>query len=281
MFSRLMKYEWRANAPLFGILSLAVCGIGVAATLVLRLLVSDRVTSSYDESVFGVILPLMMGVFLVFCAIAVCVYLVAIQVLSLYRFYKHKFTDEGYLTFTLPVTVTQIFWSSFLSMLLWLVISVAVAAGVVALVVLVGTARGTLINTVLLHELAQMLPIIFEDLIPLGEVIPASYLVAMGLQALVAPFYPLFIPMACITIGAVLAKKHKILASFGIYYGVNFVIGNLSSVASIFPMLFLPDGGVLSYYTVSAYLELALTAAMTVAAYFLTTYLMKHRLNLS
>lgn len=281
MFSRLMKYEWRANAPLFGILSLAVCGIGVAATLVLRLLVSDRVTSSYDESVFGVILPLMMGVFLVFCAIAVCVYLVAIQVLSLYRFYKHKFTDEGYLTFTLPVTVPQIFWSSFLSMLLWLVISVAVAAGVVALVVLVGTARGTLINTALLHELAQMLPIIFEDLIPLGEVIPASYLVAMGLQALVAPFYALFIPMACITIGAVLAKKHKILASFGIYYGVNFVIGNLSSVASIFPMLFLPDGGVLSYYTVSAYLELALTAAMTVAAYFLTTYLMKHRLNLS
>lgn len=281
MFSRLMKYEWRANAPLFGILSLAVCGIGVAATLVLRLLVSDRVTSSYDESVFGVILPLMMGVFLVFCAIAVCVYLVAIQVLSLYRFYKHKFTDEGYLTFTLPVTVPQIFWSSFLSMLLWLVISVAVAAGVVALVVLVGKARGTLINTALLHELAQMLPIIFEDLIPLGEVIPASYLVAMGLQALVAPFYALFIPMACITIGAVLAKKHKILASFGIYYGVNFVIGNLSSVASIFPMLFLPDGGVLSYYTVSAYLELALTAAMTVAAYFLTTYLMKHRLNLS
>lgn len=281
MFSRLMKYEWRANAPLFGILSLAVCGIGVAATLVLRLLVSDRVTSGYDESVFGVILPLMMGVFLVFCAIAVCVYLVAIQVLSLYRFYKHKFTDEGYLTFTLPVTVTQIFWSSFLSMLLWLVISVAVAASMVTLVVLVGTARGTLINTELLRQIAQMLPVIFEDLIPLGEVFSPMYLLAQGLRMLVAPFYALFLPMACITIGAVLAKKHKILASFGIYYGVNFVLGNLSSVASIFPMLFLPDSGVLSYYTVSSFLELALTAAITVAAYFLTTHLMKHRLNLS
>ncbi len=282
MFSRLMKYEWRANSRLFGILSLAVCGVGLAATLVLRLLVSGTPFPDEYDSVFGYLFVAAMCVFLFFCAIAVCVYVLAIQFLSLYRFHKNKFTDEGYLTFTLPVTATQIFWSSFLSMLLWLVISAVVAVAVVAVVILFGTARGELVNTELLRELSETIPFLIRDLQPLltQELTPV-YLIAQGLSVAITPFYALIIPMACITVGAMLAKKHKILAAFGIYYAVNFVFGIVSSLVNILPMLILMNGDDSTvYYVVNAFLELGLKAALTVGAYFLTVHLMKHRLNL-
>ena len=284
MFSRLLKHEWRASSGLLGLLSLAALGIGVLATVVLRILVSTSGALWWDTAEgLGVILVVALGMFLFFSVVALSVYAIAVQVILLYRFYKNKYTDEGYLTFTLPVKPTQIFWSSFLNMLIWLVISVLVVFGVVFLAVLFGTAEHGLINTDVfdaMKDLLELFRVIDWDLL-LQEQYSIPYIIVLGLTFLLTPFYALFMPMACITAGAVLAKKHKILASFGVYYGVNFVVGIITSVASVAPTILMmnsrdPQG----LYLVSMAIQLVISLALTIGAYCFTIHVMKKKLNL-
>ena len=283
MFSRLLKYEWKANAKVLGILSLAAGGIGILATVVLRLLLRYGENQIFIYNVWAVLAAAAMGMFLFFGAIALSIYVIAVQVILLYRFYKSKFTDEGYLTFTLPVKTTEIFWSSFVNILLWLLITIAIVVAIVFVVILFGTAETGLINRDVFVVIGELIDFFAgEDWIAvLTESGGAAYLVILVLTALVSPFYALFVPMCCITVGAVLAKKHKILASFGIYYGVNFVVGIITSVATVVPSLFLlSNNDIAMYYTVSGAVQLTITTALTLGAYFLTIYLMKHKLNL-
>ena len=284
MFSRLLKHEWRANAGLLGLLSLATAGIGVLATVVLRILVSTSGSLWWDvPEGLGVVLVVALGMFLFFSVVALVVYAVAVQVILLYRFYKNKYTDEGYLTFTLPVKPSQIFWSSFLNMLIWLGISFLVVFGVVFLAVLFGTAEHGLINTDVfdaVKDLMEFVRVIDWELLSQAQY-SIPYMVVLGLTVLISPFYALFMPMACITAGAVLAKKHKILASFGVYYGVNCVVGIITSVASVAPTILMmnsrdPEG----LYLVSMGIQLVIRLALTIGAYCFTIHVMKKKLNL-
>lgn len=286
MFSRLLKHEWKASAGLLGILSLAIFGIGAAATVVLRVLIGqiDRFELlSREATTLEILATTAMGMFLFFSVIALSVYVIAVQFILLYRFYKNKFTDEGYLTFTLPVKTTQIFWSSFVNIFLWLLIAAAVVIVIVCMALLFGTGTDSLINTEIFKGLSEFFEL-FSDMTwadIFGGTEEVIYVVLMVLQLLVTPFYALFIPMCCITMGAVLAKKHKIQAAFGMYYAVNFVVGIISSVATIVPSLFLlGNGNEELYLLVSSGVEVFVTAALTLCSYFLTIHLMKRKLNL-
>ena len=285
MFSRLLKHEWRANAGLLGMLSLAAFGIGVLATAVLRILMSTSGALWWEtEKGLGVALVIALCMFLFFSVVALSVYAIAVQVILLYRFYKNKFTDEGYLTFTLPVKTSHIFWSSFLNMLIWLGISILVVFSVVFLAVLFGTAEHGLINTDVFDAMKDLLEFfrVIDWQLLLQEQYSIPYLIVLGLTALVAPLYGLFMPMACITAGAVLAKKHKILASFGVYYGVNFVVGIITSVASVVPsLLMMTSGDAEGLYLVSMAIQLVISLALTIGAYCFTIHVMKKKLNLS
>ena len=284
MFSRLLKHEWRANAGLLGMLSLAALGIGVLATVVLRILWSTSGELWWEtEKGLGVVLVIALCMFLFFAVVALSVYAIAVQVILLYRFYKNKFTDEGYLTFTLPVKPTQIFWSSFLNMLFWLVISVLVVFGVVFLAALFGTAEQGLVNMEVFDAMKDLLELfrVIDWQMLLQEQYSIPYLIVLGLTFLVTPFYALILPMACITAGAVLAKKHKILASFGVYYGVNFVVGIITSVASVAPtLLMMNSANPEVYYLISMSIQLAISLVLTFGAYCFTIHVMKKKLNL-
>lgn len=283
MFSRLLKHEWKANAKVLGILSLAACGIGVAATIVLRFLLHFGDLYMHMDNIWPVVVAVALGMFLFFSAVALSLYVIAVQFILLYRFYKNKFTDEGYLTFTLPVKTTHIFWSSFVNMLLWLLIAMAVVAVIIVMVILFGTVEEGLINTDVFEWIRSVFTVFQGDVWEqLGQEIYGSvYVILAALRALVSPFYALFVPMCCITIGAVLAKKHKILASFGIYYAVNFVVGIITSVSTVFPaLLLLSSENMVAYNTASAAIQLVITAGLTLGAYFMTIHLMKKKLNL-
>ena len=56
MFSKLLKHEWKANAGLMGVLSLAAAGVGILGTIALRVLINygDRIAES--DSVFVLLL---------------------------------------------------------------------------------------------------------------------------------------------------------------------------------------------------------------------------------
>lgn len=283
MFSRLLKHEWRANAGLLGLLSLAAGGIGILATVVLRILVNFPEELIEKLEGWTAIVAVALGMFLFFSVVALSVYVIAVQFILLYRFYKNKYTDEGYLTFTLPVKTSHIFWSSFLNMLLWMLISMVVVLAVIFLAMFFGTAEEGLVNLDMFEGVKKLLYSISQEdwEILFSEEYSIPYLIIMGLTVLTSPFYALFVPMACITAGAVLAKKHKILASFGVYYLVNFVVGIVTSVVTMVPsILMLGNGDIGAYYVTTAAIQLAITLVLTVFAYFFTIHVMKNKLNL-
>ncbi len=284
MFAKLLKHEWNSSRKIMTILTLSMLAMGLLATLCLRLLIGSVQNMVNDDNPFMILLMVGLGMFLFACYMAALVYVVAVQFILLYRFYKNKYTDEGYLTFTLPVKVTDIFWSSFLNMLIWTVISAVVLVTVLLGVILFGTATDGIINTEILAGLGEIFKL-FADL-PWEMLIDSSaamvvLIIIYVLQMLISPISGLILPMACITIGAMLAKKHKILASFGVYFAASTVVSIVMGVVSTVPLVFFinADTGT-GYYILSGLLNLAVTVAMTIGGYFLTTHLMKNKLNL-
>jgi hypothetical protein len=284
MFSKLLKHEWKANVGLMSILTLAVVGVGILGTIALRVLVNygDAITQS--ESVLVLLMfPLSTLVFVSYMGIAV--YVAAVGFVLMYRFYKHKFTDEGYLTFTLPVKTNHIFLSSGLNMVIWTVISFLVALLMYAMMLLCGTAKEGLFNDDIVEAFSSLG--IFIDGIgeEFTELMGAGFVPLIILNVLVAPLFSTVIAMTCVTLGAVVAKKHKILAIIGISYGVEMVLSILLSVVTYLPLFIaaIIDPSMESpmlYITLTLILTFLLQAGITVGGYFLSTRLMKHKLNL-
>ena len=284
MFSKLLKHEWKANAGLMSILTLAVVGVGILGTIALRVLVNygDAITQS--ESVLVLLLfPLTTLVFVSYMGIAV--YVAAVGFVLMYRFYKHKFTDEGYLTFTLPVKTNHIFLSSGLNMVIWTVIAFLVALLMYAMMLLCGTAQEGLFNDDIVEAFSSLG--IFIDGIgeEFTELMGAGFVPLLILNVLVVPLFSSVIAMTCVTLGAVVAKKHKILAIIGISYGVEMVLSILLSVVTYLPLFIaaIIDPSMESpmlYITLTLILTFLLQAGITVGGYFLSTGLMKNKLNL-
>lgn len=283
MFSKLLKHEWKANWRLLGILSLAVIGLALVGTIALRVMVNygDMLTES-NYFLALLMLPLALLVFISF--IGLVIYAAAVLFVLLFRFYKNKFTDEGYLTFTLPVNTHQIFLSSGLIMLAWLIIAVVLVVVLFAAMILFGTATQGLVNMELIRNLQGTKDVlqIFDEIY--RSILGDGYDILLLLSLVIAPVYTVVLAMSCITLGAVVAKKHKILAAIGIYYGANTVLGIVSSVITTIPsLIFLGTQGATSVnqqFSLAMAVQLMIYAGVIVGGYFLSTNLMKKKLNL-
>ncbi len=309
MFAKLLKYEWRSNRNILGILSIIALGIGVVGGVDLRMFQLLEILPTNTDTarllLVWTIVILIGGV--VFCIAALGIYATAVSVILLYRFYKHNFTDEGYLTFTLPVSSTQIYWASFLNMLLWSVISAAVVIVSVYIALVIGD---TVLGPILIitpgevirflmdtnwGEVFQNIGYAFQaigvalaDIWVQGYAITALLSVATGIMGLfcmvLSPIFGLVIPMFCIILGAVVVKRYKLITSIGIYYVVSSVIGMVSYMASMLPSLMMVVTVSTEGYTFMMFLftlvQAVLMLSLTVAGYIASVYMMKRKLNL-
>lgn len=275
MFAKLLKHEWKASAGLLSVLSLAVLGVGILLAVLLRVITvwESKIPSGMWEPIWVLIGG---------AALAIIAYVIGSQLILLIRFYKNKFTDEGYLTFTLPVTSHQILLSSLLNFLIWTLITTAVAAGTVLMALSVGTAKEGLFNRELwdsgiLYLLRQMYTV--ENGVSYG-ILSVVSIVISGISGVM-------VMVTAITLGAVVAKKHKVLAAFGFYYAIKMGISILSSGISIASLVFMlhnagfgTDGQILAQMNFITVCEMALNLAIMIAGYFVSNWLIKRKLNL-
>lgn len=275
MFAKLLKHEWKASAGLLSVLSLAVLGVGILLAVLLRVITvwESKIPSGMWEPIWVLIGG---------AALAIIAYVIGSQLILLIRFYKNKFTDEGYLTFTLPVTSHQILLSSLLNFLIWTLITTAVAAGTVLMALSVGTAKEGLFNRELwdsgiLYLLRQMYTV--ENGVSYG-ILSVVSIVISGVSGVM-------VMVTAITLGAVVAKKHKVLAAFGFYYAIKMGISILSSGISIASLVFMlhnagfgTDGQILAQMNFITVCEMALNLAIMIAGYFVSNWLIKRKLNL-
>lgn len=275
MFSKLLKYEWKAHSGLLGILSLCALGAGLLGGGVLRGLMYMVEQVQKNEAAFLGITGL--GSLLGFIGLALVAYGLAVEFILLFRFYKSRFTDEGYLTFTLPVKTEHVFLSSYVAILLWSLIAVAVIFVSVSLAILLGIGNHL---EELLRELNGFADLIEDPM--LDEPGYKCYTVLNALQVIVAFFYSLMVLMTGITLGCVLARKHKILASLGMCYGLNMAVGVVESVLTVVPML-LMQTNMDAFYVYGCWtlgISMVLQLALTIGGYLLSVHLMKEKLNL-
>lgn len=238
MFSKLFKHEIKATSRIFLIawptlLVLALLN-GFAAS-------QDRMYMSpgnvFADSFWQMIATL--AFVMVFVGVIVMTFLVIIM-----RFYKGLLKDEGYLTFTLPVTTRQIITAKGLSATVLMLASGLVAMLSMALWVLptYGFAElGTDIT-----RLMSMLS--YVD----GWPLYALELFVLTIVSVMVSVYQIY---AAMSLGQ-LAQKHKIAFSFVAYVGISIAV---SAIGWLLGMLFSIPG-----FDVTTYVLENLTNAHTV-----------------
>ena len=140
------------------------------------------------------------------------------------RFYRSCFTDQGYLTFTLPVKNGQHILSKLLVAMMWMVITIVVTMLSVGLIALSsGGTSG-------IGELAGGMATGFGELCQMGAgFLPFAFLIAvlLGIALEVLHFY------AAIAVGQ-LANTHRGLLGVGVYVGISILLQALAVMAMYF-----------------------------------------------
>ena len=264
MFAKLLKQEWKATSGMLGILSLGSLGVSLLVTGLMRFESAD--IAGVPEIVW---IPVGLMIFAGF--LAILAYSAGVQIMLIARFYKNKFTDEGYLTFTLPVTNHQLLLSSITNTTLNLLIVGVVTAVTVLLIFLL--ALSAVPDVAVWEELKQVWPEILAGL-KQAAAEDAGLLALMAFSSVATFFRQIIQLMLAVTIGALIAKKHKLLAAVGVYYGINMAVSFLTSMVSIYalnnnqPYVFMGIQGIVS-------------AALVAGGYFLMHYLTSRKLNLT
>ena len=239
MFGKLIKAEWRASRRVVGILCLAV----LIAALVLGLVGCGLfMAETRSWNVHGTV-EIVVALLCVAAIMVINVAWAASIFYALWRFYRSRFTEEGYLTFTLPVNGHQLMLSSILASILE-ILAVLLATAVACVLGLGISALGIPWN---------------------AEVALAAFLTALS---------QLIMLMLAVTIGGMAAKKHPILMAILVYYGI-------SLVWTIIEVTVLVGNGALNK-TLSVMGTMNVLSAVTiVGGYFIMYFLTTRKLNLN
>lgn len=267
MFGKLIKAEWRASRRVVGLLCLAVLLAGlVLGGIGCGLFLGETHNWQVYETV-ELLLALLTAAAMMTMAIAWA----ASVFYALWRFYKSRFTEEGYLTFTLPVNGHQLMLSSILASILE-ILAVLLATAVACVLGLGISALGIPWN----EAPADFWPRLWEELEKLWlEFVPYGGVVAeVALAAFLTALSQLIMLMLAVTIGGMAAKKHPILMAILVYYGI-------SLVWTIIEVTVLVGNGALNK-TLSVMGTMNVLSAVTiVGGYFIMYFLTTRKLNLN
>lgn len=266
MFGKLIKAEWRASRRVVGLLCLAVLLAGLVLGGIGCGLFLGETYNWHMHGTVELLLALLTAAAMMTMAIAWA----ASVFYALWRFYKSRFTEEGYLTFTLPVNGHQLMLSSILASILEIlaVILATVAATLLGLGI---SALGLPWNEVP----ADFWPKAWEQL---GEAWSefarhGDIAVQAALMMLLGALSRLIVLMLAVTIGGMAAKKHPILMALLAYCGIGFVqmLISLTVLAS----------GLVQTSGLTVGIMNAMSLVTILGGYFLMYFLTTRKLNLN
>ena len=274
MFTKLLKHEWRSTRGMLGTLILVCLGASLLGGGTMRYLI----TASYADAQHHAIVVLNV-LAMIAAIIAVAVTGVAALFLLIGRFYKSRFTDEGYLTFTLPVNTHQNLLASMANTAIGMVIIFFVICAALAVWMLIGFSA----IPGFYERVREVLPEVWAEIRrEIGKAENSDIFGGIALflvNVLTGGACALVTLMLSVTIGSIIAKKHKILAAVGVYYGINVLISMTCSAALAIQAFSGSEGAqmVFRVFTSSA----VMTAVVAVAGYFLMYWLVDRKLNLN
>lgn len=291
MLKKLLKYEYKSVSR---ILVPAILG-----TIALALLTAVLFKISYtflppeneviieEGVVVGVsmtnnILSVILLTLLIFSIIAIIASVFVIGFILLQRYYKNFFGDEGYLTFTLPVKASAHLTAKLISGVFWMLLGgIGVVISVFVLVVFGTAEKGQIINKEVLDTFSMLFKELFE-MVGVGDGV--AYIIELVLLILIQCIAQMLLFYLAITLGSIIAKKHKVLTSVGMYLGINAAAGTIINIiaAIVFGKVYITNN--LSVFANSAHLFfilfIVLYSVISVVVFILINDLLRRKLNL-
>ncbi len=296
MLGKLMKYEWKNIWKAGTLMLLGMLVVTVIGCVVLRM-PGGVVTGLLDNNDINAT----QSWFVLSSFVATLILYVVMLLASTWgmliflgiRFYRSMYTDEGYLSHTLPVTANQLFLSKILVSGVWyLFISIGIGISVVALVVSLMT--GLLNIGELSSVLTQYNGNIWEFLADAFYELGRTYEEEMGINLLhygitllltyvAGPFITMVTLFGALTIGQ-LSSKHKGFMGILAYAGLTIlssIIGSTVQSAFMFGANVANSASGITVSTNSAY-DINVITSLLIAAimYGVSYYIMNRKLNL-
>jgi len=280
MFVNLLKYDMRSVWRIWWIMALSVLGMSVVGGVGLRIVLALIEADIFPFFIF-------LGFILVFaCVMAIVASAVGTELLVFIRFYKNFFTDEGYLTFTLPVSRKDLLFSKTVNALIWTVAQAILMFICIFLVILIGVPVS--VGYDFFRELTFTFSALFAE-VGLWSVIYALEILILIICSIL---FSISLIHFCITMGAMLAKKAKVLAAIGIYYAANMIFSFGTQIITVIFTLMMSAGlgelldraapamerGIIA---VMLLIACCMMAAISGVMYFITLGKLERNLNLS
>ncbi len=278
MFAKLLKYEFRRSKGIMTLLCIITVGLFLVAALSLKGLLFSLASDVTD---WTAVLAIAGIPSLTMCLFGVIACLVITQVLLIAQFYKSKFTDEGFLTFTLPTDAHRIYLASLVNILIWEAVILSAMSVGIFLFAILGTSADKLLNWEVLHSrwLEDSLLSVYLDIYDLH----GFDWIVLALRLILDLIASCVLYTTCITIGATISRRRKVLVAVGIYFGVDSAVSFITNIATI-TALFLVDYMSLDTamdWDIGSAVQALLHVIIIVGGYLLTTHLMKKKLNLA
>lgn len=271
MLGKLMKHEWKTTwkipTGLYAVLLIisAFAGLGFSSPM-------------WESKMSG--LDILMVLLILCYYFAIIAVSVGVMLYIAVRFYKSMFTDEGYLTHTLPVSVHQLLISKILIMLAWTLLSfvaIVVSVLVFAGIGLMFLAKGEIDIVYTIRRLLLEMRGWFD----MGII---SFIGNMILMMIVSLFSGVMMIVGSISIGQ-MVKGHKILGSIGAYFAISTII-QIVAMVGLIPLMFRMEDAMESTNNVfvvmsPVYWVISLISiVISVGLYFLSAFLVRKKLNL-
>ncbi|MBR1758708.1 MAG: hypothetical protein IJ744_08275 [Lachnospiraceae bacterium] len=281
MLSKVLKYENKAMSRIMLPLYAAL----LASTLVTGILLLISKVRLYNEDNFSYyltqpdavsrILEIMTTVFMISFFVLIAAVCVATFIVILLRFNKSCLGDEGYLTFTLPVSIDDQLWGRILASAIWSLLSLIVV----------------FLSIILLIASAGLLPDFFEGFIDgLKELFATEGVVGFLVQFVCSMLVSLITaPIACffcLTLGQLIMPKHRIAGAFIVYFGLSFIEQILVSFLGYFGLKgdylidFMLENDFMTIMRGTLWYELISLLITGTIFYLVTRHILKNRLNL-
>lgn len=287
MLGKLIKYEWKGFClPLLIMIIVLTVTTALTSSIILTINPnSNEVSAAFSMLSLWLIL-LMYYVSIIGCSLGITLVIVV-------RFYKTCYTDQGYLTHTLPVSAQKILnvkiaSSAVVSMLMTIAtvtsVFVILNLGVNRIVsIFAGESYyGYQGGNVLLNVFTTLFSE-FKDEFGISFGWYIAYLIVYFIIAIIANTTTI---LGCVSLGQLYAK-HRIIGAIIAYFVIQFimsVLGNISTILTYSRMFGnsaqSKNFSALRSMTPNMNLTLLFLVVMAVAMYFINLHMMTKRLNL-
>lgn len=270
MLKKLLKHDLSALKRTLLTLMSVVLVSSVFSAVIMRLASFSAQTEGTAPAV-----PLAStAVFVFFNVILILVCPLISLILSAMYFYRSFYTDEGYLTFTLPVKRSALLASKYISAVIWLAISFAVSLLSVAVALIFGAATDKIADINVLSDVMKTV-LMFTS----GDSVAVFVRHAVG--AVIYLLYFIAVIYLAVTVGSIVASKHRGVATVGFLY----IITLATSLASdlVYFLISVTVSASANVMLPEAYgdiVSMILYAGFGVASYMLCLYFIKNDLNL-